>query len=64
MSGKDYGLFLVKPEMLSASIYRRTLGLLVCLVITGVLALGLIGWVANGSVLFLAMAESLAAWCM
>lgn len=50
--------------MFSSPVYRRTLGVLACLFITAILALGLMGWVANGSVLYLAMAESLAAWCM
>jgi hypothetical protein len=31
---------------------------------TGVLALAAYGWIVNGSAIFLAMADSLAAWCM
>lgn len=64
MIGKDYDHLLVKCEMNSVSGYGRAFGLLTGFVIAGVLALGLIGWIANGSALFLAMADSLAAWCM
>lgn len=64
MIGKDYDHLLVQCEMNSVFGSNRAFGLLTGFVIVGVLALGVIGWVANGSALFLAMADSLAAWCM
>jgi hypothetical protein len=53
-----------RPEIYSRSLYRRSLTALILLVFTAALGLGFAGWIANGSALFLAMSESLAAWCM
>ncbi|MCO5730280.1 hypothetical protein [Rhizobium sp. SSA_523] len=43
---------------------NRLLWCAVILLITALLALAMFGWIIHGPNIYLAMAESLAAWCM